>query len=135
MPPFLQETTMIQIEEKNGKKIVTVERGRGTEVFLINATASDALIRHIFRLRDCESARLQDGEKTRLDSDSKIARVQDRERERSREDGSGGKESFTAEDIAALREQAREAGIRNWHTKKPENLVKEIEEKVNGDHT
>lgn len=42
---------MIQIEEKNGKKIVTVERGRGTEVFLINATASDALIRHIFRER------------------------------------------------------------------------------------
>lgn len=93
---------MIQIEEKNGKKTVTVERGRGTEIFLINATVSDALIRHIFRVR---------------------------------EDGTGGKESFTAEDIAALREQAREAGIRNWHTKKPENLVKEIEEKVNGDHT
>ena len=110
MPPFLQETTMIQIEEKNGKKIVTVERGRGTEVFLINATASDALIRHIFRLQDCEIARSQDDE-------------------------TGGKESFTAEDIAALREQAREAGIRNWHTKKPENLVKEIGEKINGDHT
>lgn len=93
---------MIQIEEKNGKKTVTVERGRGTEIFLINATVSDALIRHIFRVR---------------------------------EDGTGGKENFTAEDIAALREQAREAGIRNWHTKKPENLVKEIEEKVNGDHT
>lgn len=110
MPPFLQETIMIQIEEKNGKKTVTVERGRGTEIFLINATVSDALIRHIFRVQECET-------------------------EKSREDGTGGKESFTAEDITALREQAREAGIRNWHTKKPENLVKEIEEKVNGDHT
>ena len=101
---------MIQIEEKNGKKTVTVERGRGTEIFLINATVSDALIRHIFRVQECET-------------------------EKSREDGTGGKESFTAEDISALRGPAREAGIPKWHTKKPENLGKEIEEKVNGDHT
>lgn len=47
---------MIQIEEKNGKKIVTVERGRGTEIFLINATVSDALIRHIFSRGAGESA-------------------------------------------------------------------------------
>ena len=42
---------MIRIEERNGKKTVTVERGRGTETFVVNATVSDALLRHIFRER------------------------------------------------------------------------------------
>ena len=42
---------MIRIEERNEKKIVTVERGRGTETFVVNATVSDALLRHIFRER------------------------------------------------------------------------------------
>lgn len=33
---------------------------------------------------------------------------------------------FTEERIAELRSQAKEAGINNWHSKKPENLVKEL---------
>lgn len=41
-------------------------------------------------------------------------------------EGGGDITEFTEERIAEIRAQAKEKGIKNWHSKKPENLVKEL---------
>ena len=45
-----------------------------------------------------------------------------------------GGETFSEEDIAALRAQGKELKIRNWNRMKPDKLKTAIEEKLNGNH-
>ena len=45
-----------------------------------------------------------------------------------------GGETFSEEDIAALRVQGKELKIRNWNRMKPDKLKAAIEEKLNGNH-